>query len=276
MYYPTHARVQHSRGGLLTSVRTRRRVSYAFPYARAPRDTPTRMARTTHTHARSYACRLITACVAALALASASSPVFAQEDLSQLPAHVLAHKRVVEPIVVEGHNMTVTITVTNAGESEARKVKVTDKGFPKEDFELITGEDSLSATYATLEPGASETYSFVVVPLKSGTFYGSAAQVSYLATSGRETTQGSSNVVDAVPVYTRLQKNIFTALKVGRYLTLGACKSMEDWVKYGTIIGFVVGVLMLNWVALKVKKTVAAMRRKMAVASLERSEKKKA
>ena len=31
--------------------------------------------------------------------------------------------------------------------------------------------------------------------------------------------------------------NIFTALEIGRYLTLGACKTMEDWVKYGTLVG---------------------------------------
>jgi translocon-associated protein subunit beta len=95
-----------------------------------------------------------------------------------------------------------------------------------------------------------------------------------LGTSGRETTHGSSNVLGATPVYTTMQKNIFAALKVGKYLTLGACRTIEDWVKYGTIIGSVCGALLLNWVALKVKKGVAAARRKMAVASLERSDRR--
>ena len=217
---------------------------------------------------------------ALVVVASFANPIVAQDDADASdapagPARVLVRKRIVEDLIVEGSNVTVAITLTNAGETEARKVKARDDGFANEDdFELITGKESLSATYATIAPGESVEYSFVVVPKKSGTFPGGAASVSYLGTSGRETTHGSSNVLGATPVYTTMQKNIFAALKVGKYLTLGACRTIEDWVKYGTIIGSVCGALLLNWVALKVKKGVAAARRKMAVASLERSDRR--
>ena len=217
---------------------------------------------------------------ALVVVASFANPIVAQDDADASdapagPARVLVRKRIVEDLIVEGSNVTVAITLTNAGETEARKVKARDDGFANEDdFELITGKESLSATYATIAPGESVEYSFVVVPKKSGSFPGGAVSVSYLGTSGRETTHGSSNVLGATPVYTTMQKNIFAALKVGKYLTLGACRTIEDWVKYGTIIGSVCGALLLNWVALKVKKGVAAARRKMAVASLERSDRR--
>jgi translocon-associated protein subunit beta len=217
---------------------------------------------------------------ALVVVASFANPIVAQDDADASdappgPARVLVRKRIVEDLIVEGSNVTVAVTLTNAGETEARKVKARDDGFANEDdFELITGKESLSATYATIAPGESVEYSFVVVPKKSGSFPGGAVSVSYLGTSGRETTHGSSNVLGATPVYTTMQKNIFAALKVGKYLTLGACRTIEDWVKYGTIIGSVCGALLLNWVALKVKKGVAAARRKMAVASLERSDRR--
>jgi translocon-associated protein subunit beta len=217
---------------------------------------------------------------ALVVVASGATPLVAQDDADASdappgPARVLVRKRIVEDLIVEGSNVTVAVTLTNAGETEARKVKARDDGFANEDdFELITGKESLSATYATIAPGESVEYSFVVVPKKSGSFPGGAVSVSYLGTSGRETTHGSSNVLGATPVYTTMQKNIFAALKVGKYLTLGACRTIEDWVKYGTIIGSVCGALLLNWVALKVKKGVAAARRKMAVASLERSDRR--
>ena len=217
---------------------------------------------------------------ALVVVASFANPIVAQDDADASdappgPARVLVRKRIVEDLIVEGSNVTVAVTLTNAGEPEARKVKARDDGFANgDDFELITGKESLSATYATIAPGESVEYSFVVVPKKSGSFPGGAVSVSYLGTSGRETTHGSSNVLGATPVYTTMQKNIFAALKVGKYLTLGACRTIEDWVKYGTIIGSVCGALLLNWVALKVKKGVAAARRKMAVASLERSDRR--
>lgn len=217
---------------------------------------------------------------ALVVVASFANPIVAQDDADASdappgPARVLVRKRIVEDLIVEGSNVTVAVTLTNAGETEARKVKARDDGFANEDdFELITGKESLSATYATIAPDESVEYSFVVVPKKSGSFPGGAVSVSYLGTSGRETTHGSSNVLGATPVYTTMQKNIFAALKVGKYLTLGACRTIEDWVKYGTIIGSVCGALLLNWVALKVKKGVAAARRKMAVASLERSDRR--
>ena len=224
-------------------------------------------------HARASYARTFTV-VATLALAIAGGARAHTDDDVEAPknAHVLAHKSIIDALCVQGHNMTIQISLHNAGDTAARKVKVVDKGFDSENFDLITGSESLTANFETLEPGATESYSFVVVPKMSGSFYGGAASVQYLGSSGREVTYGASNVVNAIPVYTTTQKNIFSALKVGKYLTLGACKTMEDWLKYGTIIGTVVGVLALNWVALKVKKGVAAMRRRYAVAALSKQD----
>ena len=239
---------------------------------------PSRTSRARPSLARvARACALVAIAFAAIARAAPDADVSTDDvaaDAPPSPARLLARKRVVEDLAIEGQNLTVTVSLTNAGDLEARKVKARDDGFSSADFELVTGKESLSASFASIASGETVEYSFVVVPKKSGSFVGGAASVSYQGTSGRETTHGTSNVVGAVAVYTKTQKNIFTALKIGRYLTLGACKTMEDWVKYGTLVGGVAGVLALNWFALKVKKGVAAARRKMAVASLERSDKR--
>lgn len=47
---------------------------------------------------------------------------------------------------------------------------------------------------------------------------------------------------------------------------------IEDWVKYGMIIGSVCGALLLNWVAFKVKKGVVVVRCKMVVVFFECSD----
>ena len=239
---------------------------------------PSRASRARPSLARvARACTLVAIAFAAIARAAPDADVSTDDvaaDAPPSPARLLARKRVVEDLAIEGQNLTVTVSLTNAGDLEARRVKARDDGFSSADFELVTGKESLSASFASIASGETVEYSFVVVPKKSGSFVGGAASVSYQGTSGRETTHGTSNVVGAVAVYTKTQKNIFTALEIGRYLTLGACKTMEDWVKYGTLVGGVAGVLALNWFALKVKKGVAAARRKMAVASLERSDKR--
>ena len=120
---------------------------------------------------------------ALVVVASFANPIVAQDDADASdappgPARVLVRKRIVEDLIVEGSNVTVAVTLTNAGETEARKVKARDDGFANEDdFELITGKESLSATYATIAPGESVEYSFVVVPKKSGSFPGGAVSV---------------------------------------------------------------------------------------------------
>ena len=210
----------------------------------------------------------------AIAIACLALGAHASEDDLATTARVLARKTIAPAMAVEGQNLTVTVSLVNAGTAEARKVRVRDDGLDASAFELIGGKDALSATYATLAPGERVEYAYTVVPKTSGSFKASAASVSYLGTSGRETTRGTSNVLGDVLVYTKTQRNIFTALEVGKYLTLGACKTMEDWVRYGTLFGGVAGALALNWFALKVKKGVAAARRRMAVASLERADKK--
>lgn len=90
----------------------------------------------------------------------------------------------------------------NVGEMEVRKVKARDDGFANEDdFELIMGKEFLSVMYVMIVFGESVEYLFVVVLKKLGLFLGGVVSVSYLGTSGRETTYGSSNVLGATFVY---------------------------------------------------------------------------
>ena len=71
---------------------------------------------------------------ALVVVASFANPIVAQDDADASdappgPARVLVRKRIVEDLIVEGSNVTVAVTLTNAGETEARKVKARDDGF---------------------------------------------------------------------------------------------------------------------------------------------------
>ena len=58
------------------------------------------------------------------------------------------------------------------------------------------------------------------------------------------------------------------ALKIGSYLTLGLCNSTEEWTKAALITTVLVGLLTVNWIALKGKRAVAEAQRKQAMKSL--------
>ena len=95
-------------------------------------------------------------------------------DAPPSPARLLARKRVVEDLAIEGQNLTVTVSLTNAGDLEARKVKARDDGFSSADFELVTGKESLSASFASIaSAGAGRSVRFHSIRFDSIPFHSS-------------------------------------------------------------------------------------------------------
>mmetsp|Transcript_40791 Transcript_40791/g.100773 ORF Transcript_40791/g.100773 Transcript_40791/m.100773 type:complete len:229 (-) Transcript_40791:108-794(-) len=187
-------------------------------------------------------------------------------------AHLIVHKSVVETQLVIGQNMTIKIEVFNAGSSIARAVEVTDPGFDSGNFE-VSGGASTTASFASLAPGATKVLSFVVVPKVTGQFSAGPCKVTYLASSAStETTSGVSNALPKIAILSIADKHVDTALTVGAYLSLGFCRTMDDWKRGAMIAG--VGSLLLggNWLALKGKDALAQNRRRKAIESLTKEE----
>lgn len=64
-------------------------------------------------------------------------------------------------LIKEGEKLTITVEVHNAGDGEAKNVKVSDAEWDAQLFET-TGD--ISATFDSIAPGSTKTFSFSVVP----------------------------------------------------------------------------------------------------------------
>ena len=56
-------------------------------------------------------------------------------------------------------------------------------------------------------------------------------------------------------------------MKIGSYPTLGFCNNAEEWTKAAIITTVLVGLITVNWIALKGKRAVAEAQRKQAMKS---------
>jgi hypothetical protein len=73
----------------------------------------------------------------------------------------LARRDLSTLLIKEGESLTITVEVHNAGDGEATNVKVSDAEWDAHLFET-TGD--ISATFDSIAPGVTKTYSFSVVP----------------------------------------------------------------------------------------------------------------
>ncbi|MEO2193527.1 MAG: CARDB domain-containing protein [bacterium] len=76
-------------------------------------------------------------------------------------AFLLARRDLSTLLIKEGESLTITVEVHNAGDGEATNVKVSDAEWDAHLFET-TGD--ISATFDSIAPGVTKTYSFSVVP----------------------------------------------------------------------------------------------------------------
>ena len=132
------------------------------------------------------------------------------------------------------------------------------------------------ATFGEVAPGARETLEFVVTPRSSGVFSAGPSLVTYetqtASGSSGMSISGTSNALPRIPILSQLEEHLALALKVGAVVSLGFCKTAEDWSRGAAIFGGVAALLFLNQCLLTGRRAVRANRRRKAIAELTKDE----
>lgn len=91
---------------------------------------------------------------------------------------LLVTKTVMNEVMVEGQEMTVSYAIHNVGEAAAANVLVNDdEGFPGEQFEHLVGLKSITLDH--LAAGESAHHNVIYKPLFGGAYNFTGAQVTY-------------------------------------------------------------------------------------------------
>jgi len=104
-------------------------------------------------------------------------------------ANLIASKEFEEDYVVEGRNLTVVFTFHNIGDGDAFDIKLEDKSWPNDTFQLIEG--SFEGSIDRVMNGENGTFTFVVVPIRAGDHKDEAATFTY------QKSQDAENVTTA-------------------------------------------------------------------------------
>ena len=111
---------------------------------------------------------------AALALLLVSAAPGSAVDATPRSLLFVSKLSATEPVVA-GRNFTIDYAVHNGGDAVASEVRVVDSYGA--DFEVVDGP--AEQTYASIAPGASETYRVTLVPRRAGLFDLMGAVVDY-------------------------------------------------------------------------------------------------
>ena len=170
---------------------------------------------------------------------------------------------------VQGENVTVAVTATNAGLANARNVVIKAPSNRNGGKWTQVNEESLETKLTSLDVGETKEMTYVYNVKDAGTYTVEPVAIQYFASETREVTKGESNVVKNVKVLTPMQNNARKVLRVTGFFSLGALNTVEDWVKFSKWIAGTIALFLLNWVALKIKYGVQSLRRMAAVRGLE-------
>jgi len=151
-------------------------------------------------------------CVASFSVLAA----FASEN-----AHVLLHQTVSSSAFVQGENVTVSVTATNAGLANARNVVVKAPQTRNEGKWTQVNEESLEQKMTNLDVVETKEMTYVYNVEDAGTYTVEPATIQYFASDTREVTKGESNVVKNVKVLTPMQNNARKALRVTGFFLVG-------------------------------------------------------
>merc|ERR1712216_848524 len=137
----------------------------------------------------------------------ASFAVFASEN-----AHILVQQTVSKDALVQGENVTVSVTATNAGLANARNVVIKAPLHRNGGKWLQVNEESLEQKLSNLDVGETKEMTYVYNVKDAGTYVVEPVTIQYFASETREVTKGESNVVKNVKVLTPMQNNVRKAL----------------------------------------------------------------
>lgn len=193
----------------------------------------------------------------------------AEEYEAEERAHLIVRKWFKDERAVQGRNITVYLEVFNAGNSAASGVVVTDSKVP-EGFSLLEGKTE--ATFAKVDIGSKATHSYVLsVDTATELQSFQPARVSYKADADGEEqeTYSTTAYVEVLTTSQELQRYLLIG---GKYASLGMLRTSRDWITAAAVVA-VLGVLIGGNSAYKSVSTVRTnVRRKKALASLEKDE----
>lgn len=175
------------------------------------------------------------------------------EDEDEDRAYLLVRKNVKEQLLKEGSNMTVVISVFNAGKGIAMDVTLKDAE-PPENTELVIG--TLSGSFKSISPGRSEDHEYVLIPKGGGIVRFEPATVQYYPRPGATERQTVWSTMTGGRIMTTTEHFTRYILIAGQYATFGLIKTVRQWLQLAivaAILGFLVGA---NWLF----KTVSAAR----------------
>lgn len=217
-------------------------------------------------------------CLAFLAFSSVVLADEVQDDeyADTYRAHLIVHKAVEDksgdlsyPLVVQGRNATITVTIYNAGSGPASDVVLADALAPN--AQLIEG--SLSATFPKISSGSSVKNTYVVVFTSGGSLevrFLPSATVTYKPEEDSEQVGVSSRA--GVFVVTPVQQITRYALIAGTYASLGICRTPAEWRNMGIFLGIIGFLLGANWSVKAVGVRSTTTKRKKALQELEKED----
>lgn len=172
-------------------------------------------------------------------------------------------------LVVQGRNITLTVTISNIGSSSASNVKVADT-LP-EDSTLIDG--TLEHSVARIGVGSAVAHSYVIVFNKGSVQVQlPPAVVSYTAEADSTSVQTGLSSTQLMYVMTPVQQITRYALKVGVYASLGFARTPSEWRNLAIVVGTVGSLLGANWAVKKFGIVQTNRKRERALKELQKDD----
>ncbi|KAG8053714.1 hypothetical protein GUJ93_ZPchr0001g29921 [Zizania palustris] len=181
---------------------------------------------------------LLAALLAALAVvASAADAPF-----------LVAHKKVVLIRPKPGvERLSVSLDIYNQGSATAYDVSINDDTWPKEAFEIVSGE--LSKTLERLDPGSTASQTFVLETKVQGRFQGSPAVITYRVPTKAALQEAYSNPIPALDIlaYLSIYDPVCADIVYGAGMCLVGNLDLLSWfvqakrlvAKYGALVSVV-------------------------------------
>lgn len=186
---------------------------------------------------------------------------------------LIVRKKIFEPDVILGKNVTVVISVHNAGNSAALDVSVDDPSWPEEYFSHSHGE--AKASYPRIAAGATVEFKYGVSPLSGvgqGQFYGKPAVVQYRPEADSQDVQLAFSTTPIFFIMSKWQTYIRTLLTLGSYATAGALTHPSHWLRFSYIVGGLAAALGGTWLFTALRDARKRQRYQRAYAEVQKYE----
>lgn len=148
-------------------------------------------------------------------------------------------------------------------------MSISDTTWSPEAFEFVEGQPA--ATVESIEAGESFQHTFVLRPKSPGELSAPAATVSYTPFPNAEVQSGISTTIQGLTVFSPLENRVAQAVAVGRYLSLGYCQTVGDWMRVGFAVAAILVAIFGNSAFGSIQAANARRKREAAIKELQES-----